>query len=326
MDNIVGKEKRSFWMGVSITIVTFFHFVSFTSEAFSDTIVFNAINPIFCRGYIGVDIFFFLSAYGLCHSYEGKSVGRYYMQRLLKIFPLYIVFLFIFGLYSYGKDLDLLTNSLYQLTGLSVISNGLNTREWFIPALLLLYYFFPLLFELLKFQKPSNSNFSLIIQMTVLILLHFACQTILPNIIQPLFVNRFPIIVAAIYLYINQKNGKKDYIPVLFGVMALFTIWIRDMKSGLVYDEVLPLILFAFSHINIKKNIFCRYLSYLGKYTLEIYLAQTICLSIYLDYVHYNVISDIDTNVLVFAIAILSTFIITILFCCITKIQNKYIR
>lgn len=52
------------------------------------------LNPITRSGYLGVDIFIFLSAYGLYHGFKKySSIKIFYKKRILRILPTYYLVL-----------------------------------------------------------------------------------------------------------------------------------------------------------------------------------------------------------------------------------------
>lgn len=71
--------------GISIVWIVLFHFKAFdTIPLLSDVVGF---------GELGVDIFLFLSAFGLCNSFEGnKNVRVFYLKRIIRIIPVWLFF------------------------------------------------------------------------------------------------------------------------------------------------------------------------------------------------------------------------------------------
>lgn len=97
MENILGKETRKVWMGFAILWIYIFHLLYFYPSQ-NYYYYFTWIDKIFAyiyKGWLGVDIFLFLSAYGLCHSYEKNSLEIYYLNRFKRIVPIYIFFFLI---------------------------------------------------------------------------------------------------------------------------------------------------------------------------------------------------------------------------------------
>lgn len=53
---------------------------------------FKIFSHIFKFGYVGVDIFFFLSAYGLCHSFMSGNIKQFYFKRFVRIVPVFLIY------------------------------------------------------------------------------------------------------------------------------------------------------------------------------------------------------------------------------------------
>lgn len=73
--------NRNFLLGVAILLVLVYHFFNWT------------INPFgrFNIGHVGVDIFLFLSGWGLSYSYTKNNLKTFYVRRIKKIVPLYLL-------------------------------------------------------------------------------------------------------------------------------------------------------------------------------------------------------------------------------------------
>ena len=74
-------SNRSFLMGVAMIMVIVYHLFCW---------VYNPIG-IFNIGYIGVDVFLFLSGLGLSYSYEKNSIVHFYKNRIKRIYPIYLL-------------------------------------------------------------------------------------------------------------------------------------------------------------------------------------------------------------------------------------------
>ncbi len=130
---------------------------------------------------LAVNFFFILSGFGLAHSYQENNESvtifssvHYGVSRIRKIYPLYITLLFICLPYCiYLGIIDnngiiitfiinifklLLNISLLQsATGISQLSNGLNSVSWFLSTLFILYIFCPLLLKINEKIKKKHS-------------------------------------------------------------------------------------------------------------------------------------------------------------------------
>ena len=126
------SKKRSLLMGVAMLLVLIYHFFSWT------------YNPMgrFNLGYIGVDLFLFLSGFGLEYSFNKNSLLQFYINRFKRVYPIYFIAVlggyFIFKQYNFS---DLLLN----LTTLGYyVNNGINRFDWYVESLFTLYVLFPL--------------------------------------------------------------------------------------------------------------------------------------------------------------------------------------
>lgn len=124
--------NRSFLMGVAMIMVIVYHIFCW---------VYNPIGPLNI-GYVGVDIFLFLSGLGLSCSYEKNSITQFYKNRIKRIYPIYIISVLttylIFN--SNWSNFDLFAN---------IVTIGLYTKggvyryDWYLESLFTLYILFP---------------------------------------------------------------------------------------------------------------------------------------------------------------------------------------
>ena len=122
---------RSELMGWSILWIMMLHFT------------FNQIAPlgfIAQYGFAGVDIFLFVSGFGLFYSLDkDDNLVRFYRKRLLRLFPTYYFFGFITNILLTHDDI-LTFLFRYSTIGFWI---GREYAEWFIPSIVLLYFLAP---------------------------------------------------------------------------------------------------------------------------------------------------------------------------------------
>lgn len=171
LDPSVFTEKRGALMGLSIIWIFMLH---------CGDIGVGWYDGIRKYGWVGVDVFFFLSAIGLCFSFQKRpSIKTFYCRRLLRIVPTWLVVLLgvhIIGLLC-NRFLPALpfhvphtfTQCLTWYTGLGYwigefVSNPENYYyEWYVPSLLVFYAAFPLLFK-----QKTKILFALTVLFTIL--------------------------------------------------------------------------------------------------------------------------------------------------------------
>ena len=136
------SSYRTFLMGISILWVILFHTIWY--------LWFPKVIEIFqMLGSYGVDIFIFVSVYGLYHSMQNKlTLRQWYFRRLKRIIPSFLIvatmlaFIECWSVTDYIKEIAfigfLLPNIKYEVV------------FWYIPAILIFYAIFPLCYKYRK--------------------------------------------------------------------------------------------------------------------------------------------------------------------------------
>ena len=110
------------------------------------------IMQFFFWGAVGVDLFMLLGGLTLGYSFEKRNIKDFYLRRLKRIVPLYLLFTITKTLlyYTVGEGLFSFTDFIFSITGLSYFGLGGILMEWYLFCLLLLYLSYPLLFIITK--------------------------------------------------------------------------------------------------------------------------------------------------------------------------------
>ena len=137
------NKYRSYFMGVSMLAVILFHAYFSWGGLF-----------VFKYGFIGVDIFLFLSGYGLCFSYNKNTIWKFWKRRFKRIMPQYIVYALIATIL--GFTLSNRNVSVWDLfcniTTLSYYDVGGWFIDWYLAALVIFYVLFPLLYSIVNLK------------------------------------------------------------------------------------------------------------------------------------------------------------------------------
>ena len=137
-------ENRKGCMGIAMIMVLLYHF--------------NQI--YFYPGFLGVDFFLFLSAYGLCKSFDSNSLSVFFKHRLQRILPMYIfmgIGMSIVAIKFLNKQLsgwDWFCN----ISSLNYYGLGGFVFEWYLSFLLLMYFLFPLLCRLGRLSAVTKNG------------------------------------------------------------------------------------------------------------------------------------------------------------------------
>lgn len=256
MNSSVVFNKTSI-SALAIVFVVLYHLHSL----FPDYRLFDAFQYL----YVGVDIFLFLSAFGLCYSYENNGIRTFYYRRFARIIPLFVVYAFLiscFHLYL-GNEFSL-WDWLCNLSGLSYYGLGGVRISWYISALLLFYLFFPFLHICMN---KYGMKFLLLCTIICICVSKF---TWLPW-YYGCFVFRIPVFLYGIYVF---KFGVKPQLELFFIAATLMAISFSRCEF-LVSALYTPLLVRFFTlKFDIQSNVLNRVIEFIGLNTLEIYLAN----------------------------------------------------
>ena len=149
--------------------------------------------------YVGVDMFFFLSAYSLA----GREIDYvpFLKDRVLKLYAKFAFFVLIMALFS--KSFGVI-RAVKSLTFIEFFQKGGGAFLWFIPAILILYIIYPLFLK-------WNSRFKVIWVLLIWLIAGVFSEHVLSYTAVFIFTNRIPVILAG-YLFKTYCTGNCDAI------------------------------------------------------------------------------------------------------------------
>jgi peptidoglycan/LPS O-acetylase OafA/YrhL len=153
---------RNSLMGIAILWIILFH-------SWFDFGKYGLLSPLYSffkiTGYLGVDIFIFVSGFGLMASWYKKktNVLLFYKRRFLRIMPIYWFFFSIYLIFMtlFGKLVNMGTMIIYY-TGFAFFITK-NYLHWFISAILLCYLIFPIFANAFQKSKQKTKFVTMII-------------------------------------------------------------------------------------------------------------------------------------------------------------------
>ena len=267
---------RSELMGWSILWIMMLHFT------------FDQIKPlgfIAQYGYAGVDIFLFVSGFGLFNSLDkDDNLMNYYKKRLLRIFPTYFIIGFITNLLI-THDNIITYIFRYSTIGFWI---GKEYAEWFIPSIILLYFLAPFIKRLID-KKWYNIICILVVCLYVTALYYTDKEDILDR-SHYFLLYRIPAFIFGMtcaYWLKNNISMKYFFYILLLGLpfFLYFYPFHHQIYNFKYYSLAFLLPLFVVSFIIISKYIklISPILKKTGIASLEIYLIQGIFFSFVLD-------------------------------------------
>lgn len=269
------KDIRTYIMGVSILSIMLFH-----TEGFF--IVPKWIEFIQRTGFLGVDIFFFVSAYGLCYSMKKKtSLRLWYIKRFKRIVPA-----FLLAIIFYKAVFLIFDEKDNSLNISALIDSFLHYLVvfWYIPALLLFYLVFPCLY--------NNRRYLNILVIPIAILSYWL-TTITINLwgghdyVSAInsFFYRIPVFVVGI-IYADEEERiikMSTYSKILYIGLSYIAFVILQINVIQITGSIFFLLIISLPFICWLCGICYKYLKifnpiilFCGKYSLELYLIHVI--------------------------------------------------
>ena len=259
--------------------------------------------------YVGVDMFFFLSAYSLA----GREIDYvpFLKDRVLKLYAKFAFFVLIMALFSKSFGVIRVVKSL---TLIEFFQKGGGAFLWFIPAILILYIIYPLFLK-------WNSRFKVIWVLLIWLIAGVFSEHVLSYTTVFIFTNRIPVILAG-YLFktycTHNNNLRRSFIVLIplgvlllhmYGFKVRLNFPIKDMFYVLAIPTVLGLVTLS-SYV--KKYAVTESL---GSITLELYAVQMIFGQRILMWA-YNVFNKnaLLTNIFVTGVMLLLAYIISHVF------------
>lgn len=257
------KTNRTSLMGSAIIFILLYHSYSWCIPEK------NPYLSIFKHGYIGVDIFIFLSGFGLSSSYTKNTLKTFYLNRLKKIFPLYVLSGLLISLISNTKGSILTTiwDVFCNISTLSYWKLGGIYWNWYIPAIVLLYLLFPIIY---LFTEKYKYTFYIFTNLIIIIALSFFAIPWQYD----CFVARIPIFILGIIIFLYQNDVKKQRQSIFVSFIFLLPcIYISQYYTTATFCPILLLLFYT------TKRFIDRipYIRFIGTHTLEIFLGNSLC-------------------------------------------------
>lgn len=271
---------KSFLMGVSMLWIVMYH-------AGLPIPILSYLKDI---GYLGVDVFIFLSAYSLYFSFSRNGdLKTFYRKRAVRILPAYylvLVSVWLVETYLFQKQ----TAPLWQLAsmlGFYVPFLNWDYFLWYIPGILFLYAIFPFLYKHLSFiQKYGlgllglflllNLGYFLLVRSMYLKTIFFLLPPRVVVFVLGMIYARYERkVIAAILPYRGYYIC--GMLMVMVGLIVLWQMEVSPVVMTGLMLETLPFVLampgFYYLLIGCAHSSWLNCLFvFLGTYSLEIYL------------------------------------------------------
>lgn len=260
---------RSELMGWAILWIMMLHFT------------FTQIKPlgfIAQYGFAGVDIFLFVSGFGLFYSLDkGNSILIFYRKRLIRIFPTYYIIGIFASIFLFG---DNLLTYLFRYSTIGFWTGGIYW-EWYIPSIVMLYIFSPLFKVLI--DRHMYSILGIILLCPLGLAYYLIEKSLILDRSHFFFLYRIPAFIFGMICAYWIKIGvsTKYFYFVLAMGLPLFLLLFPHQHEFYNYKYfsvfyLMPCFIIVFIVISKSIIILNPILAQMGKASLEIYLIQGI--------------------------------------------------
>ena len=299
-------ESRWLLFGISCLWIFFRH------TFFYNQYEYGFFDPIVQIGDCGVDIFLFLSGYGLYFSYtKDHDIKIFYKKRFWRIIPPVIILLLAFSLIEIlcGNAISKYLSPLHWIWQIYCI-------YWYVGAIILFYLAFPFIYKVAKENAALSLLFSFIIAFGGIFIVKASDVNTLGQLI--IYFARVPIFVLGCVLAYKsewlEKRGLFRLI-LLFGIPLLYIIP-KDIQR-LCYSFTTIGIILILSYIQyFTPKKLSHLICVIGKSSLEFYLIHIFLLS-------HNMLDLINHYV---NFTILTSIIGLIISCIMSIIAHKVIE
>ena len=287
------SKYRAVLMGVAILAILFCHVdVALKHNELSVTRMGHILH-IFT---VGVDIFMFLSGFGLFYSCRkhNYSYPVYLKKRVVRVLPYYLIIAGITYMILKLQNSLPIERFFEDLLFISWVKRG-STRYWYVLTIIIFYAVFPPIFALLK-QEGRKSVLSLLLILAVF----FTAAALMDRSFSlyrrfRIAVERFPVFLLGAFCGKLATDGERINPLVLLGVIVsgftasamlycsiVYSNWIertfymyyltRGMLALAVLGTGILIMESLEKYANRLYSVLFRSLSFLGRITLEIYL------------------------------------------------------
>lgn len=244
-------------------------------------------------GFCGVDIFLFLSGWGLYYALKKHNLTVYYKRRYRRLIAPFVMVCLVKALFEQWEFMKFFK----AVTCWSFVAEYIHIPLWFIPAIAIIYLFYPLYHK--AFEKFSNKYIFTAAALMLWFAIAFGSSLIFSRKDVFIVINRIPVFLVGILFGWMAYNGKKlpekaslavIAVMLLGGFQLQYYCTFRNLKFLLpVTNNCLPAFLIGISmcftvaycfRLLGKVTVIQKIYGFVGAMTLELYAAQEAVLNV----------------------------------------------
>lgn len=275
--------------------------------------------------YIGVDIFFLLSAFSLAGRPKiatVKEYGAFVWNRFLSVYLKYILFVVVALLYTRGS----VVVAIKRIAGVELFEKFGGAFLWFVPAIMMFYLVYPL-FRLCE----EKNRMSTLLGITILWL---AVSLFADNSYIFIVWNRIPIFLIGYYMYRWKDRLDRKRTRIVAGVVLMlvgygllyqftFATKVSVPFTDVIYLIAIPVVIGLTMLVSLVPEN--KVILWIGSATLEIYAIQMIFGYRFTNWVYGITKSAAITNLIAMVAVVVAGVICSVIYSWIRK-KSKLVR
>lgn len=264
------SKYRGEIMGIATVMILVGHSIFYGQGAIN----WGIFNDLFTLGYSGVDLFLFVSGFGLVNSISRNDIKTFYRHRIDRLMPSVIFIVVLYAIINFRS---------ISLSWLN--PNFWFQNYWYIGFCIFSYSLFPIIF---RWCNNRNGYLSLFVSIIVslILLMPFIIKGEAQSTAYTCFITRIPVFILGTLFAIGKCKQvfsiKVSSVLLIIGLIGLIPFKLNNDLGGNTYFNtyysillITPPILLTYCkvlyYIPVKLN---DVLNWIGKRSLEIYLIQ----------------------------------------------------
>ncbi len=315
MIQVISKFRTEL-MGIAAIMIIFGHTI------FWKNVNYGFLTPFITVGYCGVDVFLFLSGFGLYFSLNNNnSTKQFYFKRFKRIIPTFLCIMILASI------------QCHKIWTIEWFLNPITWfyNYWYIPFIFVLYLFFPLFYSLFNNNKEIVTILGVVILSVILLVIMISQGMTVNASPQMCSVARIPIFFMgasfASKKFTFLENNFYNAVLFILGTSILILCYKWDNLQGTKFTTYYFFILIIPGMIKVlglllgvMPSIVRSFFYFLGKISLELYLVHVTVMPFFMK---RCIIAGMNIFFVVTISFILSVFSSYILFLFINKFLNK---
>lgn len=280
--NDISKYRQEIF-GIAIISVIVFHYFEGVYKASGLGFIYRSFAGLILGtiGSVGVDIFIFLSGYGIYYSLKNNlSWIAFFSRRLKRVIIPYLIFgLFFWAIKDFYISHVSIDRFLYDYSLLSFWGEGLRTF-WYISFICVLYLISPMVYS----KGPNGILIVSVLCVILCICLYIIAPQVFKN--TEIALCRGPIYFIGMYIaHLTETKNKSVFdarnvllfLSLSIPVKIIFTLSgfeLRRIFNGFYGLFLIAIFIFCRKATGEKENRLTHFLILAGEYSLELYITH----------------------------------------------------